>query len=295
MSIVKSFSVGDGDMFYIKHNSDNFTIIDCCIKKDSEKTIVEELIRKSKDKNVRRFISTHPDDDHIRGLKLLNSKSPIVNFYCVKNEATKTDQSNDFDEYCELRDSSKACYLEKGLERAWLNKEDNEGERGSSGIFISWPIVSNVSYNEALNQAKEGKDPNNISPIINYKLKQGASILWFGDLRKEFLEKIEPELTLPKADIIFAPHHGRDSGKIYESLLNKIGPQIIVLGEAPSGDLNYYGARNTIKQNSAGDIVFVCEKGCVHIFVSNENYTEDFLEDEGQELEGYCYLGTLNL
>ncbi len=30
MSIVKSFSVGDGDMFYIEHNSDSFTIIDCC-------------------------------------------------------------------------------------------------------------------------------------------------------------------------------------------------------------------------------------------------------------------------
>ena len=24
MSIIKSFSVGDGDMFYIDHNSDNF-------------------------------------------------------------------------------------------------------------------------------------------------------------------------------------------------------------------------------------------------------------------------------
>jgi hypothetical protein len=28
MSIVKSFSVGEGDMFYIKHGSSNFTIID---------------------------------------------------------------------------------------------------------------------------------------------------------------------------------------------------------------------------------------------------------------------------
>jgi len=25
MSVIKSFSVGDGDMFYINHNSDNFT------------------------------------------------------------------------------------------------------------------------------------------------------------------------------------------------------------------------------------------------------------------------------
>jgi len=29
MSIIKSFAVGNGDMFYIKHNSDNFSIIDC--------------------------------------------------------------------------------------------------------------------------------------------------------------------------------------------------------------------------------------------------------------------------
>lgn len=225
----------------------------------------------------------------------MNSESPIVNFYCVKNEATKTGQSDDFDEYCKLRDSSKACYLEKGLERTWLNKKDNDGEREASGIHIYWPIKSNVSYAEAFNQAKEGKDPNNISPIINYKLTNGVSVLWFGDLKKEFIEKIETGLILPKADIIFTPHHGRDSGKIYEFLLSKIEPQIIVLGEAPSKDLNYYGARNTIKQNSAGDIVFICEKGCVHIFVSKEDYSEDFLDDEGLELDGYYYLGTLNL
>lgn len=27
MSIIKSFSVGNGDMFYIEHGSDNFTIM----------------------------------------------------------------------------------------------------------------------------------------------------------------------------------------------------------------------------------------------------------------------------
>lgn len=37
MSIVKSFSVGDGDMFYIDHNSDNFTTIDCCYSDDENK------------------------------------------------------------------------------------------------------------------------------------------------------------------------------------------------------------------------------------------------------------------
>ena len=29
MSVIKSFAVGNGDMFYIIHGSDNFTVIDC--------------------------------------------------------------------------------------------------------------------------------------------------------------------------------------------------------------------------------------------------------------------------
>ena len=29
MVIIKSFSVGEGDMFYIKHGVSSFTIIDC--------------------------------------------------------------------------------------------------------------------------------------------------------------------------------------------------------------------------------------------------------------------------
>ena len=35
MSIVKTFAVGDGDMYYIKHNSDNFSIIDCSLRLDA--------------------------------------------------------------------------------------------------------------------------------------------------------------------------------------------------------------------------------------------------------------------
>ena len=44
MSIIKSFSVGEGDMFYIKHNSSNFSIIDCCLDDDNKEEIVDEII-----------------------------------------------------------------------------------------------------------------------------------------------------------------------------------------------------------------------------------------------------------
>ena len=95
MSIVKSFSVGNGDMFYINHNTDNFTTIDCCYDRALNRLrIFNEIAEVSKGKGITRFISTHPDEDHIRGLKEYNSKFGIVNFYCVDNEATKDEEAD---------------------------------------------------------------------------------------------------------------------------------------------------------------------------------------------------------
>lgn len=43
MSTVKSLAIGNGDMFYIGHGSENFTIIDCCLSEDNKSLIVKEL------------------------------------------------------------------------------------------------------------------------------------------------------------------------------------------------------------------------------------------------------------
>jgi Predicted hydrolase (metallo-beta-lactamase superfamily) len=294
MSIIKSFSVGDGDSFYIKHGSDNFTIIDCNYDDSNKVAIVDELIRESTGKNITRFISTHPDDDHICGLDYLDSRISILNFYCVKNEATKADDTVDFDKYCELRDSSKkAFYIHKGCTRKWMNQ--NNDERGSSGINILWPDTDNEEFKEALQQAKDGDSPNNISPIIKYSLNDGATVVWMGDLMNEFLDKIKDGLELPKANIVFAPHHGRKSGRIPTELLDMLKPDIIIIGEAPSEDLNYYQGYNTITQNSAGSIILDCDTdNKVHIYVSTKSYSVNFLDNEKMSRFNY-YLGTLNL
>ena len=91
MSLVKSFSVGDGDMFYIQHVSDNFSIIDCSLLDDREVEILDEIGVAKKGKGITRFISTHPDQDHLQGLVKLDDRFEILNFYVVKNAATKTD------------------------------------------------------------------------------------------------------------------------------------------------------------------------------------------------------------
>lgn len=290
VSIVHSYAVGNGDMFSISHGSDSCTIIDCSISEENEKWLLKEIDKQRKGKGITRFISTHPDQDHIMGLKKLDDHIHIVNFYVVKNNAMKEDETEDFKHYKKLRDGDSAFYIYKGRRRKWLN-EDSE-ERGGAGIHILWPITSNGDFKTAMRDAEAGKSPNNISPVITYSLEDGVRMAWFGDLETDFMKSIEAEIKWPYIDIIFAPHHGRESGKIPKSILNKINPKIIIIGEAPSEHLNYYSDYNTITQNSAGSIYFECTTNWVHIYVENSRYSVDFLENK-KKMRYNNYIGSL--
>lgn len=294
LPIVKSFSVGDGDMYYIRHGSDNFTIIDCCLDADNAARIVGELVEMRKGKGITRFVSTHPDDDHIRGLRYLDEQLQLLNFYCVENSATKPRErwTPDFGHYCSLRDSKKAFRLFRGCKRRWMNQTTNE--RGSAGITIHWPNRGNPLFKEELARAASGKEANNICPILTYRVVNGPQFMWMGDLETEFLHDIENDLRLPKVDVLFAPHHGRNSGTVPTSMLDKIAPQIVVVGEAPAEHLNYYAGCCTITQNSAGDITFLCDGTLVHIFSSEAEYVTDFLSDHRLSDSLGFYLGTLS-
>lgn len=79
-----------------------------------------------------------------------------------------------------------------------MNKDDDEKKYGSSGINILWPITSNEDYKTELSNAKDGKSPNNISPIIKYSLNNGVTVLWFGDLENTFMEKLKILLNYQK-------------------------------------------------------------------------------------------------
>lgn len=294
MSIVKSFSVGDGDMFYIDHNSDNFTTIDCCYSDDdNKKANFEEIKQLAEKKGITRFISTHPDEDHIKGIEDFSEEVGIVNFYCVENEAIKEDETDSFKKYCELRNSDKAYYVSKGCRRKWMNVSNDE--RGSAGINFLWPITSDEDFQDALEKVKEGTGYNNISPIFTYSIQNGVEIMWMGDIEHDFLEKVQDKIEWSEIDILFAPHHGRNSGKVPEDVLKKLKPHIVIIGEAPSVYLNYYPGYNTITQNSAGDIVLNCSDGYVDIYIEKESYSydTDFLENKSKSDCSYGhYLGT---
>ena len=293
MSIIKSFAVGLGDMFYINHGSDNFTIIDCFLNEENTDIILGQVGPLSRAKGITRFISTHPDDDHIRGLEALDDEIDIVNFYVVRNKVTKEEDTESFQKYCELRDDTKkAFYIYKACSRKWMNLEGDD--RGSSGINILWPDVANKHFKQALADAEAGASPNNISAIIRYFLTDGAKVIWFGDMHREFMELIENDFDTSPIDIAFAPHHGRRTGRIPTSVLKKLSPKIVILGEAAVEDLDHYTGYNRIPQNIAGDIILECVEHKVHIFTSKP-CTAAFLDNENKVLDGAHYLGTLQV
>ena len=126
MTIIKSMSVGDGDLCYVYHNSNSFTIIDCNLTGERDDEIIRELKEKSANKSVKRFISTHPDQDHISGIEKLDAHGLINNFYVVANNAHKEERTVSFNHYCDLRDGGKAFYLFKNCKRKWMNAKSTE-------------------------------------------------------------------------------------------------------------------------------------------------------------------------
>lgn len=295
MSKVKSFSVGNGDMFYIRHNSDNFTTIDCCLTDDVKDNILNEIETESLGKGIKRFISTHPDDDHIKGLVEYDDKFGILNFYRVDNDTTKKDtDTDDFKRYKKLRDDSKKSFeLKKGCKRKWMNESDDE--RDGAGLYCLWPITDNNLYKEALKTAADGGSPNNISPAVKYLVGK-FSFLWMGDMETNMQEEFDKKVINTHTTIVFAPHHGRKSGHIPSSLMNNLTPKLVIVGEAPSGKLDYYSKYDTITQNTAGDILFETNGNYLDVFVSKSEYTktDGMMENDNHgKHDGMKYLGSV--
>ena len=276
-NIVKSFSVGKGDMFYINHDEECLTVIDCHFTEDDESDkdrIIQELSRINP--HIFRFISTHPDEDHIKGLKeytgIFEKKNRAINFYFVDNNVPADNPTNSFKTYLDYKKRQQLTYkIRRGLQLQYLNESGNG--ISSCNIEFLWPDRSQPCFHEALRNANAGIRCNDISPIIKYTAPNGLVYLWFGDMETPMLEEVLKVINIPRADIVFAPHHGRTSGSIPEGILQAINPQVIVLGIAESEYMNYYKGWCDIPQYSAGDITFFNDsKGAFVCFSKGGSY-----------------------
>ena len=211
MSTIHLLNVKNGDCTIFEHSSGRKTMIDICagnigVESEAIKTFREALsISKPKGnyqmcsnptnpieylKNTMRvsslfrFVSTHPDMDHLDGFNQLANEISIENFWDSGARKSKPDfegspyKEEDWDRYvkfCEGReDGVRRISCLAGSRFKYAN-EDDEGKSGD-GLYI---LAPNQKLVDDANETGDG-DFNDCSYVILYR-SSGGNVIIAGD------------------------------------------------------------------------------------------------------------------
>lgn len=241
-----------------------------------------EYLNKLNVKDIFRFIITHPDMDHIDGIKDLFEEFKIFNTWDSDNnkelnlkEFPNKFNPEDWKFYAQLRSgkniSTKRLTYYAGNINSYF-KEDN--------IKILCPSPDLVKQAN-----KEGGDIHDLSYVLlfTFPKKGGAywKIIFSGDSHDNswnyILENFKDDVK--NVDVLFAPHHGRDSNRSFE-FLKTLNPKMTLFGNASSKHLaydSYKGVR--ITNNQAGYVILDINEDRLLVLVKNKLFA-DYLRNK---------------
>lgn len=306
MAIIHFLNVKNGDCIWIQHSSGHSTLIDISngndIKEFSEaESALESLSSKGNFKEkfhpvnpikylqdfginqIFRFILTHPDMDHMDGIKNLFNTFEVINFWDTKNNKTMEIFDNngsykkeDWEFYQKIRNLElkyRVLYLLSKSKGYFYNKGQNKNNDGD-GLCILAPTENLIQ------KANNTKDYNDCSYVILYH-KNKKKIIFAGDSGKniwDYILNAHKELVTD-IDVLIAPHHGRKSGG-NEEYLNVLNPKLTLFGNANSEHLDYNSWNNKnlkfITNNQAGCIILDTngKNNGIDVYVTNENFVK---------------------
>jgi competence protein ComEC len=314
MSRVHFLNVRNGDCSIIQHLSGHVSVIDVnCAFIPQEKLVYARLSTLSEQKSwkpvpgnydqksdednpieylrklsvarIFRFILTHPDMDHLGGLKDLFSEFSPINFWDTANTkefeegsfGSRTDLEADWEFYKKIRDTSPADDP-KRLVYYSGNRYDYFKQDGLK-ILAPTPALM-----EAGNKKKNWNDA---SYVILYRA-HGKKILFAGDSEDrtwEHILKAWPQ-TVSGLDILIAPHHGRHSGRNYK-FLDVTKPKLTLYGNGPSQHLAYKAWHNRglpiLTNNQAGYIILDIYSTGIDVYAKNEKYARNLCAENNRE------------
>jgi beta-lactamase superfamily II metal-dependent hydrolase len=196
MSQIHFLNVGEGDCTWIRHANGANTVIDICLAKSDKLVKTQDAVtemysttvkpntirgnynqaanpenpiqylQKFRVNSVFRFILSHPDMDHLYGIKDFFEAFKPVNFWDTKNNKPKPDfgmhggkyNEEDWDFYQSIRGSGKNpkyLTLYSGNKGKYFNEEDTH--RSSNSLFILSPTIQLIQ--EANNKRMEPSKP----------------------------------------------------------------------------------------------------------------------------------------
>lgn len=315
MPTIHFLNVLEGDCNIIQHSSGRVTVMDVSNAYNEEFTDAELAAKESKERENRRnrtnvpsdkkdykqkrdpdnpitylkdnarvssvfrFLISHPDMDHLDGLKDFYTEfSPTNTWDTDNNKEIDSTASfagynkDDWDFYLDIRngsytDTKRLTYLDPQAPCDFWNKD---------GLHILAPSA------ELLRRANTNKDYNDASIVVLYlvarKDKKPWKILFTGDSEDDtwnhLLENHKDDIA--DADVLLAPHHGRDSGRDY-TFLETVKPRVTLFGNASSKHLAYSKYPPIrITNNQAGYVVIDIAEEAMTFYVKNYEFARDF-------------------
>jgi len=253
--------------------------------------------------SVFRFILTHPDMDHMGGIKDLFAGFNPINFWDTAN-TKEIDESSfgarkrlaqDWKFYKNLRDTRTSA--DSDPKRLVYYSGHRCDYFKDDGLTILAPTP------ELMKSANEAEDWNDASYVILYTCYE-RKILFCGDSENLTWEHILTTWPgkVSNVHILIAPHHGRDSGRSYE-FLDTVNPKLTIFGNASSDHLAYKPWHDRglpiLTNNQGGYIILDITKDSLAVYVKNEKYARNFTQRNGwetsrnEELDAW-FLGAFN-
>lgn len=326
MSTIHFLNVLEGDCNIIQHDLGRVSVIDVSNASNEEDTISEIFVKTSaaraemksrtqvptgkKDykqkenpenpinyiKNtlnidsIFRFIITHPDMDHLDGIRDLFDEFQITNTWDSNNNKSISDSSfngkynpEDWKFYTQLRDGSytktKRLTYTYTADSPFWNSDD---------IKILAPSDKLIASANTPNG-----DIHDLSYVLLFtppKTNGGKwKILFGGDSDDATWEHIlaTNKEAVSNIDVLFAPHHGRDSGRNYE-FLKTLNPRLTLFGNASSQHLAYDKyPQIRITNNQAGNVILDIQPEGLTVYVQNQEFAKDFKIKRGWSSPAY--------
>lgn len=266
----------------IRKNMYERTLVPSDKKNYGQKKIPDNPILYLKKYNIQsifRFIITHPDMDHLDGIKDLFDEFTISNIWDTNNKKEISSKANsggynieDWKFYKSIRDSKnespkRLCY--------YANDVNKYYDEDYLKILCPTPGI--------LKECNEKENWNDSSYVILYTPPKNNGghwkIIFAGDSEDitwdYILENFADEVT--NIDILFAPHHGRNSGRNFE-FLKILTPTVTLFGNASSKHLEYksYNSEIKVTNNQAGYVIMDIQGNFINLYVKNLEFARDF-------------------
>lgn len=310
MAKIHFLNVDEGDCSIVQHDDGKVTMIDICCGNIEEQVLDSTTFSTEVENSVQgnfnqkahptnpvtylrthgirtlfRYIQTHPDMDHMDGLKILTDSVDILNFWDTENTKEQTFDANgrngrylkeDWDCYQKLRKSKtdpKRLVYYDGTAVKYFAEDDN-------GLLTDDYLKILSPTKDLLRAAEKDEDWNDASYVILYYI-QGRKILFCGDADMGTINHLmaNHKNDIANLDVLIAPHHGRDSDKDF-SFLDVMRPKLTLVGNAKCQHLAYnkWNSRNLehIQNNQGGNILIDIYNGEMHVSCSNKSFADAY-------------------